>query len=147
MALDFEKYAAKGNEFLNRLAENLGDEDRAHAARILRSSFRVLRNHLTVEESFQLLAQLPMALKSVYVEGWRLNDHQKIKTIDDLVVEMVQEEGNSAWRDFADKDEIIDALRAVIDTLKLYVSSGEITQALGTLPRKVQAVLEPSAHA
>ena len=147
MALDFEKYAAKGNEFLNRLAENLGDEDRAHAARILRSSFRVLRNHLTVEESFQLLAQLPMALKSVYVEGWRLNDHQKIKTIDDLVVEMVQEEGNSAWRDFADKDEIIDALRAVIDTLKLYVSSGEISQALGTLPRKVQAVLEPSAHA
>jgi len=147
MALDFEKYAAKGNEFLNRLAENLGDEDRAHAARILRSTFRVLRNHLTVEESFQLLAQLPMALKSVYVEGWRLNDHQKIKTIDDLVVEMVQEEGNSAWRDFADKDEIIDALRAVIDTLKLYVSSGEINQALGTLPRKVQAVLEPSAHA
>ena len=147
MALDFEKYAAKGNEFLNRLAENLGDEDRAHAARILRSSFRVLRNHLTVEESFQLLAQLPMALKSVYVEGWRLNDHQKIKTIDDLVVEMVQEEGNSAWRDFADKDEIIDALRAVIDTLKLYVSSGEINQALGTLPRKVQAALEPSAHA
>ena len=68
MALDFEKYAAKGNEFLNRLAENLGDEDRAHAARILRSTFRGLRNHLTVEESFQLLAQLPMALKSVYVE-------------------------------------------------------------------------------
>lgn len=146
MALDFEKYAAKGNEFLNRLAENLGNEDRAHAARILRSTFRVLRNHLTVEESFQLLAQLPMALKSVYVEGWRLNDHQKIKTIDDLVVEMVQEEGNSAWRDFADKDEIIDALRAVVDTLRLYVSSGEINQALGTLPRKVQSMLEPSAH-
>ena len=146
MPLDFEKYAMKGNEFLNRLAENLGDEDRAHAARILRSSFRVLRNHLTVEESFQLLSQLPMALKSVYVEGWRLNDHRKIKTIDDLVVEMIQEEGNSAWRDFADKDQVIDTLRAVIDTLKLYVSSGEIKQALGTLPRKIQTALEPSAQ-
>ena len=146
MPLDFEKYAMKGNEFLNRLAENLGDEDRAHVARILRSSFRVLRNHLTVEESFQLLSQLPMALKSVYVEGWRLNDHRKIKTIDDLVVEMIQEEGNSAWRDFADKDQVIDTLRAVIDTLKLYVSSGEMNQALGTLPRKIQTALEPSAQ-
>lgn len=145
MPLDFEKYAMKGNEFLNRLAENLGDEDRAHASRILRSTFRVLRNHLTVEESFQLLSQLPMALKSVYVEGWSLNDHRKIKTLDDLIVELIQEEGNFAWRDFSNKDEIIDALRAVIDTLRLYVSTSEISQALGTLPRKIQVIFEKTS--
>ncbi|HPM32772.1 MAG TPA: DUF2267 domain-containing protein [Chryseolinea sp.] len=63
--LDFEKYAMKGNEFLHALAVNLKDSDRAHAARIVRSTFRVLRNRLSVEESLQLIAQLPMALKSV----------------------------------------------------------------------------------
>jgi uncharacterized protein (DUF2267 family) len=65
MTLDFEKYAMKGNEFLNHLQVNLETPDRAHAGRILRSTFRVLRNHLTFEESLQLLSQLPMAIKSV----------------------------------------------------------------------------------
>jgi uncharacterized protein (DUF2267 family) len=142
--LDFEKYAMKGNEFLNRLAENLGDENRAHAARILRSTFRVLRNHLSVEESFQLVSQMPMALKSIYVDGWKLSDHRRIKTVDDLVVEIIQEEGNSASKDFANKDEIIEALRAVIDTLKEYTSVEEVNQALGTLPKKIQAIFEPT---
>lgn len=143
--LDFEKYAMKGNEFLNRLAENLGEEDRGHAARILRSTFRVLRNHLSVEESFQLVSQLPMALKSVYVDGWKLSDHRRIKTIDDMVIEIIQEEGNSAPRDFANKDGVIDALKAVIDTLKEYTSIEEVNQALGTLPRKIQVIFEPSS--
>lgn len=146
MAMDFEKYAMKGNEFLNRLATNLGNEDRDHAARIIRSTFRVLRNHVTLEESFQLLSQLPMALKGIYVDGWKLSDHRKIKTIDDLVTEIIQEEGNSAWRDFNSKEEIIDAVRAVIDTLKTYVSSGEINQFLGTLPRQVQGLFQTSPH-
>jgi len=57
MPLDFEKYAMKGNEFVNLLAKNLGDETgRARARRILRSVFRTLRNHLTLEESSDLLA-------------------------------------------------------------------------------------------
>ncbi len=146
MAMDFEKYAMKGNEFLNRLASNLGSNDRDHAARIVRSTFRVLRNHITVEESFQLLSQLPMALKSVYVEGWKLSDHRKIKTIDDLVIEIIQEEGNAAWRDFNSKEEILEALRAVIGTLKTYVSSGEIDQVLGTLPRQIQGLFQPIPH-
>ncbi len=70
MTLDFEKYAAKGNEFINKLAEHLNDPDnRDRAGRILRSVLRALRNRLTVEESLQLISQLPMAIKAVYVEG------------------------------------------------------------------------------
>jgi len=142
MTLDFNKYAMKGNEFLNRLEENLGSADRAHAGRILRSTFRVLRNHLTFEESLQLLSQLPMAIKSVYVEGWKKGDHKKIKSVDEFLIEVIQEEGNSAWRDFNSGEEIIDCVRAVIDTMRLYVSSEEIDQALHTLPRRLQEVLE-----
>ncbi len=39
-------------------------------------------------------------------------------------------------------EEIIDCVRAVMDTMRLYVSAGEMEQALGTLPRKLQEVLE-----
>lgn len=144
MTLDFEKYAKKGNEFLNRLEENLNNEDRAHASRILRSTFRVLRNHLTFEESLQLLAQLPMVLKAVYVDGWSNTAHKKIKTAKEFLFEVGQEDGSNAWRDFNSEDEILSAVRAVIKTLRMYVSSGEIDQALGTLPAKVRRILEPS---
>ena len=143
MPLDFDKYAMKGNEFLNRLAINLGNNDRAHAARILRNTFSVLRNHFTLEESFQLLSQLPMALKGVYVDGWKLSEHRKIKTIDELFIEIIEEDGSSAWRDFDNKDQILDAIRAVINTLRSYVSSEEMDQALGTLPERIQTILQP----
>ena len=144
MTLDFNKHAMKGNEFLNRLEENLSTADRAHAARILRSTFRVLRNHLTFEESLQLLSQLPLAIKGVYVDGWRKGSHKRIKTVDDFVIEIIQEEGDNAWRDFSSRDEIIDSVRAVIDTMKLYVSAAEMDQALGTLPRSLQDIFESS---
>ena len=146
MTLDFEKYAMKGNEFLHQLEAKLGSSDRAHAARILRSTFRVLRNHLTFEESLQLLSQLPIAIKGLYVDGWKKGEHKRIRTIDDFLVEIIQEDGNSAWRDFSNKEEILESVRAVVDTMRVYVSAGEMSQALGTLPRKIQSIFELPAH-
>lgn len=142
MVLDFETYAKKGNEFLHHLEDNLNNEDRAHASRILRSTFRVLRNHLTFEESLQLISQLPMALKAVYVDGWSAADHRKIKNPEEFLFEIVHEDRHNAWRDFSSEDDIIDAIRAVIESLKVYVSSQELDQALGTLPPKVRRILE-----
>jgi uncharacterized protein (DUF2267 family) len=81
MALDFEKYAAKGNEFVRLVAEDLQvSHDRA--GRIIRAVFHALRNRLNHEESFQLLAQLPMVLKGVYVDGWHFDkDFHRIRHI------------------------------------------------------------------
>lgn len=146
MSLDFEKYAMKGNEFLHQLEMNLGTTDRGHASRILRSTLRVLRNHLTLEESFNLLSQLPMAIKSVYVDGWKKSERRRIKNVDDLLSEIILEEGNSAWRDFSNREEILNAVRAVMETMRAYVSPEEMNQALGTLPKKIQYLFEPTVQ-
>jgi uncharacterized protein (DUF2267 family) len=143
MLLDFEEYVRKGNEFLHQLKTNLNNEDRAHAARILRSTFRVLRNHISMEESLQLLAQLPMAIKSVYVEGWQIRHHRKIKTVDEFCDEILKEEGAAAWRDYSNKEEILSAVRAVVNTMGLYVNPEEMDQAIHTLPKKIQEVVRP----
>jgi uncharacterized protein (DUF2267 family) len=141
MALIFEKYAIKGNEFLSLLKESLATEDDGQAARILRSTFRVLRNHFTFEESLQLLAQLPMAIKSVYVDGWRKGEHKRLHNVDDFLLEIIQD---TAWHDFNDKEDILDSVRAVIDTMRVYVSVQEMDQALATLPRQISELFEPS---
>ncbi|MFO7256508.1 MAG: DUF2267 domain-containing protein [Bacteroidota bacterium] len=140
MPLEFETYAQKGNEFVNLLMKNLGVEDeRDRAARILRSVLRTLRNHLSLEESSDLLAQLPMAIKAVYVDGWRMTQpHRRVSTMQEFANEVLKEHGSTAWRDFSNPDEVVLAVRAVIETLAEYVSIGELEQAFGSLPKELR---------
>ena len=140
MTLNFEKYAAKGNEFVNKLAEHLGDtKNRDRAGRILRCVLRALRNRLTVEESLQLLSQLPMAIKAVYVEGWKLNhEFVRIKSMEEFAAEVMREDGFAAWRDFASMEEAEEAIEAVMKTLADYVSAGELHDIIGLMPGEIK---------
>ena len=140
MSLNFEKYAAKGNEFVNKLAEHLSDpENRDRAGRILRCVLRALRNRITVEESLQLLSQLPMAIKAVYVEGWKLNrEFVRIKSMDEFAAEVMREDGYAAWRDFASMEEAQEAIEAVMKTLADYVSAGELHDIIDLMPGEIK---------
>lgn len=140
MALNFEKFAAKGNEFLNKLATRLGDEEnRDRAGRVLRCVLRALRNRLTVEESLQLVSQLPMAIKAVYVDGWKIHhEFIRIKTIDDFSQEVMKEDGLSVWRDFSSIEEAKEAIEAVMKTLADYVSAGELHDVIDLMPKEIK---------
>ena len=139
MALNFEKMAAKGNEFVNRLAEHLGDrENRDRAARVLRCVLHALRDRLTVEESLQLMAQLPMAIKAVYVDSWTLRPRDKVRTTEEFSLAVMQEDGRSAWRDFASIAEAQLASQAVMRTLADYVTAGELHDIIAILPEEMK---------
>lgn len=140
MALEFENYAMKGNEFVNLLARNLGyEDDRDRAARVLRAVLRTMRDHMSLEESSDLLAQLPMAIKAVYVDGWRMTQpHKRVKSFEEFAGNVLKEHGQNAWRDFSNIDEVETSVRAVIETMLSYVSPGEMEQALATLPKNLK---------
>jgi uncharacterized protein (DUF2267 family) len=140
MTLNFEKYAAKGNEFVNKVATRLNDpENRDRAGRVLRCVLRALRNRITAEESLQLISQLPMAIKSVYIEGWKLHqEFVRIKTMDDFAQEVMKEDGFSAWRDFSSMEEATDAIQAVMKTLADYVTAGELHDVINLMPKEIK---------
>ncbi len=73
MALNFNQYAKDGNTFLKEYARemNLG-EDTEKAGRIFSSIMHALRDIISPQESLQFIAQLPMFLKAVYVNGWSM---------------------------------------------------------------------------
>ena len=99
MSLDFEKNVVKGNEFVRLVAEELKYLDKAGIT--VRVVFQALRNRLSHEESFQLLAQLPMSLKGVYVDGWRFDKNfSRISHVNDFLDEVRQEDGGLAEYDF-----------------------------------------------
>lgn len=140
MPLNFEKHAAKGNEFVNRLAARLGDpDDSDRAGRVLRSVLHALRNRLTLEESFQLMAQLPMVIKALYIEGWQpARQHIKIRTMEEFCAEVMRDDGLSAWRDFSGEADAIEATQAVIKTMADYVSAGELHDIIAVLPEDMK---------
>jgi uncharacterized protein (DUF2267 family) len=148
MSLHFEKHAAKGNEFVNRLAARLGDEEnRDRAGRVLRCVLHALRERLTVAESFQLLAQLPMVIKALYIEGWQPGRyHPKIKTLHELSEEVMRLDGISTWRDFSGVPDAIEGIEAVIKTIADYVTAGELHDIIAVLPEDMKESFTVWSH-
>ena len=141
----FEKYALKGNEFLQLLAVELGKEGDLHTtARILRNTLHVLRDHLTVEESLQMISQLPLMIKGVYVEGCKAPKKPlRIKHVETLVSEWMKKEGASvAAHDVINEAGARHAIRCVFKVVNNYVSDGELRDIAGTLPKELKLFFE-----
>jgi uncharacterized protein (DUF2267 family) len=138
MTLDFDKYAGTGNKVVRILADDL-QTSREKAGRILTAVLHSLRHRLTVQESFQLMAQLPMALKAVYVDGWKYKEpFKRIHHVDEFLDEIREEDGKTAAYDFGNNEEAKKAVIAVFRVLNLFVSEGEVEDVVAVLPKELK---------
>jgi len=145
MGLHFEKYAAKGNEMLKDLVTEMGlpqnDENKDKAGRILRAVLHGLREVIPMEESFQLISQLPMYLKAVYVDGWQPSKekaHRHIKHQEDFIALIYEKGGRASVDDFPDTDATKEHIIAVFQVLKTRVSEGEVNDVRGSMPQSLK---------
>ncbi len=143
MPLNFDKHAGKGKLFLSQLAAELGNRMNIdQAGRILRSVLHTLRNHLTLEENFQLMAQLPMALKGLYVDGWSPMKGVAVgRKKEDFVAEIILSDGQNAFRDFPSMQYAGHAVSSVFSVLRKYVSDGEMEHIKAVLPRGLKSMI------
>ncbi len=144
MPLDFEKHAAKGNEFVRLVADEL-IVSREKAGRIIRAVFHALRNRLTHEESFQLLAQLPVAIKGIYVDGWKFKkDFTRIIHLPDFLNEVRTEDGVLAAYDLGNNERAEKAVAAVFKAMSYFVSEGEFKDVMAVLPGEIRNFIQES---
>lgn len=139
--MNFEKYAAQGNHFVNEVAVELRrPNERDKVARIVRATLLGLRARLSQQESFHLLAQLPMVLKAVYVDGWKpsAEPDKHIKNPRALADEVMLIDGSNAARDLPTIEAAEEAIAAVFRVLKRHVSPGEVQSLAHTLPRPLE---------
>ncbi len=142
MSFNFEKYASKGNEFVNSIAEDL-NVPKEKSGRIIRAVFHALRNRISHEESFQLLAQLPMALKGAYVDGWKFNkDFSRITHVIDFLDEIRKEDGELAGYDFGNDAKAKHAVVTVFKALGRFVSEGEMEDIIAALPKELKVLIK-----
>lgn len=145
MVLDFDKYATKGNEFIRLVSMEL-EVPRDMAGRITRAVLHALRNRFSHQESFQLMAQLPMAIKAIYVDGWRFSKGQtRLRHITDLLDEVRLEDGRLSGYDFGNNSNTLRAVKAVFASISSFVSAGQMEDLLLSLPIEVRTFLEDAS--
>jgi uncharacterized protein (DUF2267 family) len=144
MSLDFDKYAAKGNEILDMVAEDL-KVSRDKAGRILRAILYAIRSRINLDESLQVIAQLPMALKGVYVDQWDpwLSFH-RIHNLDEFIRQVRKYDKTAAGYDFGNDESAKRAIQAVFRTLGHYLSDGEFRDVIAVLPLELKEFLKSS---
>lgn len=124
------------NVWINEVNERTGWEHKQRAYRLLRQVLHVVRDHLGVDETAQLAAQLPTLIRGVYYEGWNPSQTPTVVRSAKDFVERVQKgfEGDP----LGDAPKAIAAVLAVLDA---HVSAGEMGQVKGTFTRDVRDLL------
>ena len=83
-----ERFVEEEHKYFNSLYENNpGFKSHDEIERALRAVLQVFRDRLPMEESFNVLAQLPSFLKLYFIEGWKFRSTPlRIRTLDDFVL-------------------------------------------------------------
>jgi len=144
MALNFNQYATEGNTFLKGYAKKMNmPKDHNKAGRVFISIMHALRDIIPTEESLQLISQLPMFLKAVYVNGWSIKKKKpKIKNMAEFLDLVRAHDGSAAVNDFEYSDEVAEQyVNTTFIYLRKYISLGEMEDIRDGLPKNLKSMI------
>lgn len=133
----FNNYIQPAELFIKEVAEELGNiQDTKAALRVTRSVFHTLRDMLTPEESLHLVAQLPMILKAIYVDGWKPGTVNRIRSMQEFL-NCLKSNSDRPEVDFGNNDEAVNAVQCVLDVVQRHVTIGEIAHIVDQFPQEL----------
>jgi uncharacterized protein (DUF2267 family) len=129
----FDTTVQETNLWLKAVMEGLHTDDRHLAYVALRATLHALRDRLGPENAVHLAAQLPMLLRGLYYEGWRLGASQtKERTQTDFLEHVRRELPRGSG---------IDpnlAARAVFGVMWEKLDLGEVGKVIDLLPAELK---------
>lgn len=131
----FDTTMHKTHTWLNDIMQELGWEDRHKAYLALRTTLHALRDRLSVEETAQLGAQLPMLIRGLYYEGWDPTGKPEKVRHKTAFLAPIRDHFRDDWQ--VDPEEVA---RAVLKVLTQHVSEGEIADIKHCLPTELRAL-------
>jgi uncharacterized protein (DUF2267 family) len=88
----FDHTVQEANIWLKAVAQQLHFEERRHAYSALRATLHALRDRLPPESAVHFGAQLPMVVRGLYFEGWRIaGKPSKEHTVDAFCAQVERE--------------------------------------------------------
>ena len=129
----FDATLQKTNIWLKDIMQELRWEDRHKAYVSLRTTLHALRDRLTLEETAQFGAQLPMLIRGLYYEGWTpTGKPDKVRHKADFLAPI-----RAYFQDDWDV-EPEEVARAVLHVITAHVSAGEIEDIKLLLPKELK---------
>lgn len=129
----FDTTVQKTNLWLKDIMQELGWEDRHKAYMALRTTLHALRDRLTLEETAQFGAQLPMLIRGLYYEGWTPTRRpHKVRHKAEFLAP-IRDYFKDDWQ--VEPEEIA---RAVLKVLAAHISAGEIEDVKHLLPQELK---------
>jgi uncharacterized protein (DUF2267 family) len=126
---------AKTYEWLERLCQELGTEDRHHAYVVLKTVLHAVRDRIGPEVSVHLAAQFPLLVRGIFYEGW-VPDRTPEKLGLRAFLTRVQQGAN-----LADATEAERATRAVMHVLWDELAPGMMDHIIAVLPSEYAVVV------
>lgn len=137
----FDKYVNEANTYIKGLAEELGHpEDTQQTIRLVRSVLHCIRDRITVSESLDLLSQLPMMLKALYVEQWTYHEKPPLQYSDmeGLAQAVKQEQERLGEQKFDWPEPTEELVKKVAASLRKYITDGQAIHVLEQMPKEVR---------
>lgn len=129
----FDTTVQETNLWLKAIMDRLQTDDRHLAYLALRATLHALRDRIGPETAVHLAAQLPMLIRGLYYEGWRLRASQTRERTRADFLEHVRSElpkGSDIDCDFA--------VRGVFEVMWSKLDMGEIGKVIGVLPEELK---------
>lgn len=144
----FDKHAQEGNTLIAQLAHEIGEVDNPKKAeRVLKAVLHTLRDRLTLQESFQLMAQFPLFLKGLYASEWKYRaEPLRIRHAEEFIGQAAIRD-RSAEKDFVNTERATFLIKKVFQVVGQYVSKGEWKDVLGNLPKPLHPLITPALSA
>ncbi len=142
MALNFNQFAAEANAFMKEYSKQLNlSTDKDKAGRVLSSILHGLREIISIEESLQLMAQFPMFLKAVYVNGWSSHKKYRVKSMEEFIDLIREFNGVTSLHDFENDEIAENYINTTFIVLRKYVSLGELEDIRTELPKDLKSMV------
>jgi uncharacterized protein (DUF2267 family) len=140
----FEKFRGEYIDFVRTLASDLNHpEDENKVGRVLRAVLHTLRDRLTVQQSFHVLAQLPMFLKLDFIEGWKYHEKPiKYSSIEEFTEAVKEEQSLLGERNFDWEESTEEIVNTVFNSLKKYLDEGTFQKIYIEFPASLHPLLE-----
>lgn len=139
----FDKHVQEANEFVKDLSAELGHpDDQTQTIRLLRAVLHTVRDRITISESMDLLSQLPMMLKALYVEQWKYHEKPPLDYDDmaGLKEAVKQEQERMGEQKFDWPESTEDLIKIVLSALRKYLTSGQAIHVMDQMPKEVKAI-------
>lgn len=129
----FDTTVQQSNLWLKEIMERLRSDDRHLAYQALRATLHVIRDRIGPENAVHFGAQLPMLIRGLYFEGWKMSNKpthtRHIKDfLDDIEDEMRRHLGD--YRE--------DVVQAVFDTIADRIDPGEVSKLIKFFPDELK---------